>query len=141
MEQSSQKHKDSPGMRPSSLPGLLYVADIAVESSYHGSALIYRLLQGYPADRLFIVTTSLQTSLPERRLPNVRYCRLPIGPKRLLRTRFSDWYATWLLLRARMRCGHVRRLLNGFRPQAILTVTHDYSWITADELARQYNVP
>ena len=37
------------------LPRLLYVGDVPVEASYHGSALIYRLLQRYPVERLRIV--------------------------------------------------------------------------------------
>ena len=56
-----------------SLPRLCYIGDVPVEASYHGSALLYRLLQEYPAQNLVIVEQSLQRSLPTRRLANVRY--------------------------------------------------------------------
>ena len=41
------------------LPRLLYLGDVPVEASYHGSALIYRLLQHYPVDRLMIIESNL----------------------------------------------------------------------------------
>ena len=48
-------------MPDGALPRLLYLADVPVEASYHGSALMYRLLQRYPADRLRVVEGNLFT--------------------------------------------------------------------------------
>src|SRR5262245_56378742 len=75
------------------LPHLLYLGDVPVEASYHGLALLYRLLQTYPADKLGIVEAGIHMSLPERRLASVRYqhARLPLS--RLQTTRFAPWYA------------------------------------------------
>ena len=56
-----------------SLPRLCYIGDVPVESSYHGSVQLYRLLQKYPAQNLVAVEQSLQRSMPDRRLANVRY--------------------------------------------------------------------
>ena len=55
------------------LPRLLYIADVPVEASYHGSALVYRLLQTYPAKRLTVIEAGTQLSLPARRLEGVTY--------------------------------------------------------------------
>ena len=46
----------------STLPRLLYIGDVPVEASYHGSALLYRLLQTYPPDRLRIIEAGLAAS-------------------------------------------------------------------------------
>ena len=63
-----------------SLPRLLYIGDVPVEASYHGSALLYRLLEDYPKERLKIVEAGVQLSRPERRLAGVAYedRRLPL---------------------------------------------------------------
>lgn len=124
-----------------SLPRLLYLADVPVESSYHGSALIYRLLAGYPVERLRIIESNLLRSQPQRRLPNVKYAELQQGRRRLLNTRFTRWYATWLMKRAVTRVRQLVQLLDGFKPEAVLTVTHGFSWLTAARFAAQYALP
>jgi glycosyltransferase involved in cell wall biosynthesis len=123
------------------LPRLLYLADVPVESSYHGSALIHRLLTGYPNERLRIVESSLLRSQPQRRLPDVEYAELRHGSQRLLNTRFARWYSTWLMKTAAKRVGQLGQLLNGFKPEAVLSVTHGFSWLTAARFAAQYGLP
>ena len=123
------------------LPRLLYVGDVPVESSYHGSALLYRLLQDYPADQLRIVETNLVRSLPERRLPGVAYAELHLGHPRPLYTRFARGYRAWLTWRAAGRQRRLPSLLPGFRPQAVLTVTHGFAWRTAARFAAQHHLP
>lgn len=123
------------------LPRLLYLGDVPVEASYHGSALIYRLLQRYPAERLMIVESNLFRPGTDRRLPGVRHATLTIGWPRLLQTRMHEWYARWLLARARSRTSQLRPLLEGFSPDAVLTVAHGYSWVTAAQYAEDRRVP
>ena len=123
------------------LPRLLYVGDVPVEASYHGSALLYRLFQGYPAARLQIAEGNLLPPRTTRRLPDVRHTTFAVGRQRLLNTRFHDWYSRWLTARAAGRAGRVRALLGGFSPEAIVTVGHGYSWVTAARLARELEVP
>ena len=123
------------------LPRLLYLGDVPVEASYHGSALIYRLLQRYPADRLMIVESNLFRPGTDRRLPGVRHAMLTIGRPRLLQTRLHDWYARWLLARARSRTTQLRARLDGFSPDAVLTVAHGYSWVTAAQYAEDRGLP
>src|SRR5215813_8579189 len=105
------------------LPRVLYLGDVPVESSYHGSALLFRLLEDWPSDRLHVIESKLLRSLPERRLPGIPYTELWVGNRRLLHTRFARWYGAWLM-RTRGGVGQVARLLGDFRPEAVLTVTH-----------------
>jgi glycosyltransferase involved in cell wall biosynthesis len=125
----------------SSLPRLLYIADVPVEASYHGSALVYRLLQNYPARNLLVVEQSYYRSLPERRLANVRYEELDLPWDRLLKTRLHSLATSMLTLRAGLQHRKVSRLLAGFQPQAVLTVAHGFSWLAASAFARRNRLP
>jgi glycosyltransferase involved in cell wall biosynthesis len=124
-----------------SLPRLCYIGDVPVESSYHGSALLYRLLQKYPAQNLVAVEQSFQRSLPDRRLADVRYEELRTAMTRFLTTRFYRFAAIWLTLNAERQAQNVQALLGEFRPQAILTVAHGFSWLGASILAERNNLP
>ena len=123
------------------LPRLLYLGDVPVESSYHGSTLLYRLFQSYPADRLVIVEGTTVPPRTDRRLPGVRHATLATGRARWLNTRLHDQYAWWLTVTARSRAGRARRLLGTFAPEAVVTVPHGQSWITAAQVARDCGVP
>ncbi len=122
-------------------PRLLYLGDVPVESSYHGSTLLYRLLQGYPADRLQIVEGNLFPARTDRRLPAVAHHTLQVGHSRLLNTRFHSWYSRWLMLGASTRAASVPPLLGRFVPEAVLTVAHGYSWVTAARYATDMGLP
>ena len=124
-----------------SVPRLLYLGEVPVEASYHGSALIYRLLQRYPADRLAIVETNLYRPGTDRRLTGVRHLTLTIGRRRLLHSRLHSWYSRWLLVRAGRRVAAVSALLEPFSPQAVLTVAHGYAWVTAARYAERAGLP
>lgn len=123
------------------LPRLVYLGDVPVESSYHGSALLYRLLQNYPPEKLRIVETNLMRSLPERRLRAVTYAELRLGWRRLLYSRFSPGYRAWLTWRAAGYSHRLPGLLDGFQPQAVLTVTHGFAWRTAARFAADHQLP
>ena len=123
------------------LPRLLYLGDVPVEASYHGSALLYRLLQRYPVERLMIIESNLFGPGTDQRLPGVRHATITIGQRRLLQTRLHDWYSRWLLFRASSRTAQLRELLSGFSPDAVLTVAHGYSWVTAAGYAERIGVP
>ena len=112
-----------------------------VEASYHGSALLYRLLQRYPADRLRIVEGNVFPARTDRRLPGVTHHSLPVGRSRLLNTRFHNLYSRWLLGGARRRAATVRALIGHFSPEAVLTVGHGYSWLTAAQFASDAKLP
>ena len=128
-------------MTEAHLPRLLYLADVPVESTYAGMVQLYRLLQTYPSDRISIFEGDIHKSLAERRLPGVMYKTVHVGNARLLRTRFYRWYSLWLSLRSVIRARKVSELLDGFEPQAVLTVAHGYLWVTAAEFARHHRLP
>ncbi len=122
-------------------PRLLYLGDVPVESSYHGSTLLYRLFRPYPADRLFIIEGTMVPPRTDRRLPGVAHRQLAAGRARWLNTRLHDRYAWWLTVTARSRSGAARRLLGGFEPEAVVTVLHGFTWITAATVAKELQVP
>lgn len=123
------------------LPRLLYLGDVPVESSYHGSTLLYRLLQRYPAGRLRIIEGNVFPPRTNRRLAGVEHRTLAVGRNRLLNTRFHDAYSGWLHRGGRRRAAGVPALLEGFAPEAVLTVAHGYSWVTAARFALHATLP
>ena len=128
--------------RPSTpFPRLLYMGDVPVTSTYHGSALLYRLLESYPSDRIRVIEAGMQQSLPERRLPDVVYETMRLGYPRLLNTRFHEWYSLWLSLKARGLSRVADRLVGNFSPEAVLTVAHGYLWVTAAKFCEDRGVP
>ena len=128
-------------MTTSELPRLLYVGDVPVEASYHGSALLFRLLQRYPPERLRIVEDSWRPSLPSRRLPGVSYRAVANSNPRWLNTRLHRWYSTWLSLKSVGLESRVSSAIEGFTPDAVLTVAHGYLWTTAAAFARRQRLP
>ena len=123
------------------LPRLLYLGDVPVESSYHGSALLYRLLQNYPAGKLLVVEGNLRNSLPERRLADVNYRTAMVGWPRPLYTRFSRCAVLAYSFAARLRASAVRKILGDFQPEAVLSVTHEFLWLTAARYAERAALP
>ena len=119
---------------------LLYVGDVPVEASYHGSALLHRLLSDYPHEKLTIIETATQSE-PKRRLPNVKYTAHPIGNPRWLNTRFHPFAVAWYS-QAGTRVGpRIAESLNGFSVECVLTVAHGFGWLAAASIARTRKVP
>lgn len=122
------------------LPRLLYVGDVPVESSYHGSALLYRLLANYPTDCLTVLETAA-TSQPERRLQSVKYISHPIANQRWLNTRFHPYVAAWFTQTGTRAGSKISQSMNGFKLESVLTVAHGFGWLAAAGIARKRNVP
>ena len=122
------------------LPRLLYVGDVPVEASYHGSALLHRLLGDYPVDRLTVIETAAP-STPARRLPKVKYLSHAIGKQRWLNTRFHSHAVAWFSRAAARRGPQISALLNGFPCEGVLTVAHGFGWLAAADVAARRNVP
>ncbi len=131
---------DGKRVDPARLPRLLYVGEVPIENSYHGSSLLYRLLLNYPAERLRIVEVA-HASLPERRLPGVDYCYAPDTLSRIQRTRWAQIAASATLLTETWRIGAVRKAIGPFEADAVLTVTHGNAWINAATIARERGLP
>ena len=122
------------------LPALLYVGDVPVESTYHGSALLHRLLAGYPTGKLTILETG-PTSRAARRLANAEYASYPIGQPRWLNTRFHPQAVVWYSQRGTRIAPKVAASLNGTQYDAILTVVHGFGWLAAARMAEKRKVP
>lgn len=123
------------------LPCLLYVGQVPVAASYAGAALLYRLLYGYPSERLMLLESSLGPSVPEQRLPGGAYGLLEVGHARLFRTRFATWYSSLLTLRAKRHARRIETLLGDFSPQAVLTVAHGFLWDSAARFSAEHQLP
>ncbi|BCL35199.1 glycosyltransferase [Nostoc sp. MS1] len=125
----------------SHIPRLIYIGDVPVESTVAGSALLYRLLQEYPGNILCIVEGNIAKSQKPNRLKNVIYKTIFVGYNRALNSRFTYVYTSYLLLTAKWRSHQLDNLIKSFQPEAILTVAHGLSWITAAELAKKHDLP
>jgi glycosyltransferase involved in cell wall biosynthesis len=122
------------------IPRLFYVGDVPVEASYHGSALLYRWLSDYPADRLTILETARQ-SKTERRLPQVNYFSHPIGKQRWLNTRFHPYAVAWFTNAGKRAAPKISQSINGFNFESVFTVAHGFGWLAAAEIAKTRRVP
>ena len=122
------------------LPRLLYVGDVPVEASYHGSALLHRLLSDYPVDRLMVLETA-QPSEPGRRLAQVKYTSHPIGKQRWLNTRFHPYAMAWFSRAGKQAGPKISQSINGFEFEAVFTVAHGFGWLAAAEIAKQRRLP
>lgn len=128
-------------MKTSNLPRLLYIGDVAIQSTVADSAL-YRLLQKYPPRHLRVVESNLVASYnPHHRLPHVSYDTIFVGVNRLLHTRFTSAYRSYLFFRGSSIPRKLVRIFEQFQPEAILTVAHEFSWLTAAALAGRYQIP
>ena len=121
-------------------PKLLYVGDVPVEDSYHGSALLHRLLADYPQEKLTIIETGTESE-PQRRLPKVKYISQPIARQRWLNTRFHRYAVSWFTRSADGSSPRIAQSLNGFGVESVLTVAHGFGWLAAARLASERNVP
>lgn len=120
------------------LPRLVYVGDVPVESTYHGSALLHRLLADYPG--LTILETGTP-SQPQRRVSSARYMSFPLDRSRWLKTRFHPYAVAWFTNRGSSRAAQIDVSLNGSGFDCILTVAHGFGWLAAARLARKRTVP
>ena len=118
---------------------LLYVGDVPVEASYHGSALLHRLLSDYPHEKLTVIETATQSE-PKRRLPNVKYISHPIGNQRWLNTRFHPYAVAWFS-QAGTRLGPKIAQSLTVSLEGVLTVAHGFGWLAAASIARTRKVP
>ena len=121
-------------------PRLLYVGDVPVEASYHGSALLHRLLSDYPPERLTIIETATKSAM-SRRLPQVNYLSCQIGNQRWLNTRFHPYASAWFTQSAKRSAPKITQSLDGFAFESVLTVAHGFGWVAAAAIAERRNVP
>ncbi|HEX6717229.1 MAG TPA: glycosyltransferase [Pyrinomonadaceae bacterium] len=111
-----------------------------MEASYHGSALLYRLLSDYPAEKLTIIETATE-SQSNRRLANINYISRPIGNQRWLNTRFHPYAVAWFTHAGKRVAPQIVQSINGFKIESVLTAAHGFGWLAAAEMADKRGVP
>lgn len=121
-------------------PRLLYVGDVPVEASYHGSALLHRLLSDYPHDRLTVIETATESD-PNRRLSGVNYISHPIGKARWLNTRYHPYVVAWFTQAGERQAPKILQSVNGAGFESVLTVAHGFGWLAAADIAGKRKVP
>lgn len=120
-----------------SLPNLIYIGDVPIERSFHGSLLLYRLLEDYPIGSLTVVETGAG-SLSTKRLTDVPYVSLMMR-SRWLDTRFHSLVLSWSMIRAARRDFLTR--LGRLRFEAVMTAAHGLGWLLAAAVASEAGVP
>jgi hypothetical protein len=105
----------------SALPRLLYIGDVSVADTMAGEALLYRLLQFYPPDRLAVVA-GVRPGMPS--LPGVAYHHWGAAFPRLLHSRVAGEYILWRAWRYYEVPWPIANIATLFRPDAILTISH-----------------
>ena len=112
-----------------------------MECSYHGSALLWRLLESYPSKDLMIVEGFYRSSV-ERRLPGVWYFHPPPpGIGRMLRTRYHIPLSEVLYRTIPTLAAIAVPRVAYWRPEAIITVCHGLFWLVAAKVANILKVP
>jgi glycosyltransferase involved in cell wall biosynthesis len=106
----------------------------------HGSILLFRLLNGYPKEKLIIIEGST-ASASDRRLRGVHYGRCKPVLSRLTRTRIHHYVSPFATLCAPLQRISLTRLLRGFEPEAVITVVCGYTWATAAAYAERAGLP
>jgi len=123
------------------LPRLLCFSDVPPEPTFHGSALLYRLLEDYPTERLLIVQVRPIYSAPDRRIPDVAYQEFRMTGNRWRFTRISHLAGSYMLLNVARHARKLSGSLGGFAPEAVLTVTHGFSCLVAARFAEIQKLP
>lgn len=120
------------------LPRLLYIGDVSVADTMAGEALLFRLLQFYPPEKLAIVC-GVRPGLPM--LPGVAYHHWgPMFP-RLLHSRVAAEYILWRAWRYFEVPRTLAAIATTFEPQAVLTISHVSGWLAAWQIAAARRVP
>jgi hypothetical protein len=122
-------------------PRLLYLSDIPPEDR-PGTQPLYRLFLTYPQDRLLFLSGNTYRHTPEASIPSLNQRTIRIaGIPRLLFSRFRRTYAKWLYQTVPYSTYLVDRDVGHFRPEALATVAHGYSWLLADAVAQSHALP
>jgi len=118
------------------LPRLVYYGILPIEAGLHGSALLYRLFQDYPPDKLLVVESEWRPSRPELRLPGVIYRLVHHGVPR-----HRKFGSVRYLFEKRRHLRTVAGQFGDFRPEALITIGYGLDWYPAYLVARAHSLP
>ena len=120
------------------LPRLLYIGDVSVADTMAGEALLYRLLQFYPPEKLALIC-GVRPDAPK--LPGVAYHHWGPAFPRLLYSRVAEEYILWRAWRYYEIPAHIAHIATMFKPQAILSISHVSGWLAGWQVARERRIP
>lgn len=122
------------------LPRLAYVGEVPVRNISAGPALLYRLLESYPRDRLLLIESDHNDPAPALQLP-VPHAPFFLMHQRLMCSRFAGPYGAWVYRHAAAYGRKLAPRLRRFRTEAVLGLGHGFGWLSADAAARAVGVP
>jgi hypothetical protein len=122
------------------VPRLLYLANVPVESYIHGSTLVYRLFETYPAEKLLIVECQCESQV-DRRIPNVQYRAIKSSLSWLRKNRFSHYLWSLSLAGVYLSSRSISRIVRSYRPQAVITVVLGHAWEAVASYATRAGLP
>jgi hypothetical protein len=127
------------------LPKILYFSDVCPQDSGAGSSLVYRLLKYFPKDKLLVVTPPAARLTSGVHLGSDVY--IPMADsicsrllERFARSRFSRAAGSLRWVNS-YRTNSLKKLAAEFRPEAVVSVAHGYSWNTAFRYAMSCGIP
>src|SRR5580698_7254616 len=83
------------------VPRIIYIGEVPARALTAGPAVMYRLFEDYPADRLLLVEDDRGKRTDDGgSLPGVRRVLYRHVYERLLRTRAASFFGTWFYLTA-----------------------------------------
>jgi glycosyltransferase involved in cell wall biosynthesis len=104
--------------------------------------LLFRLFEGYPADRLFIAEDIAGgRKIQGRPLPGVKIIGYKHANERRLKSRLTYPFGSWYFLRAAAAARKLEAEARNLGIEAVIGLAHGYGWITAESLARRLGVP
>jgi hypothetical protein len=122
-------------------PKVLFCTSEIPQSINAGSMQLFRVLQGYPGDRLLVLGPPPE---PDAQLLSCRYEVLKLLTYRLACTRFREWTSGLNALNTLIepQIGYSMKLLRGFVPDVVVTVMDKLSYYKhAWALARRLRAP
>jgi len=122
-------------------PRLAYVGEVPIRAISAGPAVLFRLLENYPAERLLVCEDESNRPDPARELPKVEYRRYSLVRLRWLRTRLGQWYGSWIYFRSGSVVAKLVEPLRAFGCAAVVGIGHGYGWWPAWLVARTLKVP
>ncbi|MCF3648688.1 hypothetical protein [Synoicihabitans lomoniglobus] len=123
------------------LPRLVYIGEVPIRNISAGPALLFRLLESYPADKLLVLESDHNKADPATELPQVPTQKFSLLTDRLLRSRLARLASVWVYLNAARQGRKTVSRLQAFGAEAILSVTHGYGAHAAAAAANAAGVP
>lgn len=120
-------------------PRTIYISDVPVEDTVSGMAVMYRLFERWPADKLLI--SARNSRCPEKRLVGVTYHESSPRSLQLFHSRLRKLLSLYLAFAAEGQAAAQVTLARYFEAECVVTVTHEFAWLTAARVAGSLHIP